>query len=67
MFKVCKRCLQPCSLRQKKLCSNDRYFKIYSKKWTPLTLLRGELNSARPDSAFLKNAMIGISLYFTFI
>ena len=42
MFKVCKRCLQPCSLRQKKLCSYDKYFKIYSKKLTPpLTPFRG--------------------------
>ena len=41
MFKVCKSCLQPCSLRQKKKWSYDKYFKIYSKKLTPpLTPLR---------------------------
>ena len=41
MFKVCKRCLQPCSLRQKKIMVvRDKYFKIYSKKLTPLTPIR---------------------------
>ena len=41
MFKLCKMCLQTRSLRQKKIFSYDKYFKIYSKKFTPLTRLRG--------------------------
>ena len=42
MFKVCKRCLQPCSLRQKKnygrTISTSKYIQ---KSWPPLTPLRG--------------------------
>ena len=56
MFKVCKRCLQPCSLRQKKkLWSYDKYF--YIEKVDPPNLPQGGQQLQRNFNLILRDLL----------